>query len=614
MESVRITFAGLVLLACACLPAQAQTPNAAVEQPPVLPVPCCQGLAGVSAVVLADAPAEGIAFTLDMAGTLVPVPQGEITTDDHARPDLYRMALLPVRGFRLTDIICVDQATDLRLPADIDFDKQSIAFAPGIGRYVMCTFRLQDMGGGRATARAEPGRFKYESAWALKGPCCGDSGHDIAVAPDGSFFIVGNYGALDLDTDGTIDLRSESGNDTIVLKGRPSGSLAWVRAPKSPAMSFARRSVALDRHGGAYVAGGFGESLLFYSGERIHARGPSDGFLVRYSADGDPLWARAIGGEQNDSLVDVSTDAAGHVYVGGSVRGSVDLDSDGRADGTVTAESGLLVASYNSSGELRWGRIAISGADITGPAIAVTPEGTVHVAGHYKGADVDLDGDGTVDLPPPGGAGAPFIARFDSAGQLTSSFALLGPGNIRVGKLAHAANGDLLASGYAEGPIDLDGDGDVDVPAGAGGKAMPFVARFDSEGALVWVRPLPQAGRLSILQMASSPSHIALGGLYQAVLDLDDDGQPDAPADADGESEGLVVILDNQGSIHQVLTITGPGADQARSVAFSPDGRTVSLTGFVRLTADFDADGVPEGEVRCDHYGDLIWARYVLGP
>ena len=70
-------------------------------------------------------------------------------------------------------------------------------------------------------ASSEHDSFNYEQAWALAGPCCGDSGHDIAVEPDGSFFIVGNYGALDLDGDGRADLKSEGGHDAIIMKGRP---------------------------------------------------------------------------------------------------------------------------------------------------------------------------------------------------------------------------------------------------------------------------------------------------------------------------------------------------------------------------------------------------------
>lgn len=462
-------------------------------------------------------------------------------------------------------------------------------------------------------ASSERGPFKYEQAWALAGPCCGDSGHDIAVEPDGSFFIVGNYGALDLDGDGRADLKSEGGHDAIILKGRPAGDLAWVRAPRSPAMSFARLTVTSDRRGGAFLAGGFQDSMQFLSGERIVARGTTDGLLVRYGAEGDPLWARAIGGDRFDVLADASVDAAGQIYVTGTVQGAVDLDSDGRADATVTAENGLVVASYDSSGKMRWARVAISKHDITGSAIVVSAGGVAQVAGHYDGGDVDLDGDGRVDLPAPGMEGAPFIAHFDPGGRLNSAIALLGVGDNRIGNLAHAANGDLVASGYTQGSVDLNGDGKADVVS-VENRATPFVARFDRKGTLLWVRAFRQKERVAILDLATSVDQIAVSGHYKERLDLDQDGRPDAAADPDGKSEGFVAILDNEGAIRQVLAMTGPGHDQPRGVAFAPDGQSLSLTGFVRLTADFDGDGVPEGNVRCDNDGDIVWARYELRP
>lgn len=456
-------------------------------------------------------------------------------------------------------------------------------------------------------------RFVYEMAAALSGPCCGDSGHDVAVDPDGSFFIVGNYGALDLDGDGAIDLRSEGGHDAIIMKGRASGDLAWVRAPRSPAMSFARLTVALDRRGGAYMAGGFRDSMTFRSGARITARGDMDGLLVRYNAVGEPLWAHAIGGDQIDVLVDAATDAAGNVYVTGTMQGAFDVDSDGRTDANTKAGKGLLVASYDPGGKLRWFKVAASGSDITAGAIAVTAEGEVHVAAHYLGADVDLDGDARADLPAPGKDGAPVLVHFDAEGGVRKVVGIGQAGNGRIDAMAVAVNGDLLVTGWSQGTVDLNGDGKPDVtPSGV--KQTPYVARYSRQSGPVWVRVFEPGQRLAIMDLASSKEHIAISGLYRGPLDLDGDGSLDGKGDADGKSEGLVAILENDGTTHRIFSVTGPGADQARAISFAPDGRSLWMTGFVRLTADFDGDGIPEGAVRCDHYGDIVWARYGLRP
>ena len=456
-------------------------------------------------------------------------------------------------------------------------------------------------------------RFLYERAWALAGPCCGDSGHDIAVEPDGSFFIVGNYGALDLDGDGAIDQRSDGGHDAIIMKGRPDGTLAWVRAPRSPAQSYARLTVASDRKGGVFMAGAFRDGLQFRTGIRLEGGGPQEGLLARYDAAGDPLWAKAIGGAGNDSLADAASDAAGHVYVAGTMQGAVDLDADGRVDATVVGANGLLVASYDESGALRWARVSAGKGDVTAAAIAVAADGAVHVAGYYKGTDVDLDADGRPDLTPSSAEGGPFLARFEPGGRLARAVALGGSGNNRIGKLALAEGGDLIATGYTQGTVDLNGDGKADVES-ADARQVPYVARFDRDGALVWVRAFLQRERVAILDLTTSTGRIAVSGLFERRLDLDGDGRPDAAADPDGSSEGFVAILDKGGAIRQVLAITGPGHDQPRGAALAPDGRSLSLTGFVRLNADFDGDGVPEGGVRCDNFGDIIFARYRLKP
>jgi hypothetical protein len=461
-------------------------------------------------------------------------------------------------------------------------------------------------------AVATEAEFAYETAWALSGPCCGDSGHDIAVESDGSFFIVGNYGALDLDLDGTVDQQSEGGHDAILLKGRPSGELAWVRAPRSPAASHARLTVALDRSGGVFIAGSFIDSLSFRSGEKISGRGPADGLLARYNAEGDPLWARAIGGPGTDLLVDAATDAAGNVVVVGTVEGEVDVDSDLRTDATVARGRGLLVASYDRSGALRWARVATGAGDLQATGVAVTPQGAAMVAGFAEG-EADLDGDGRNDLSAPGSSGAVFLASFDPSGKLLKAATLSGEGVSRVSALAPTTDGDLLAAGFTTGAVDLNGDGAAEVVS-TGGAQTPFLARLGREGGLIWARALPPGERLSILDLAASGERIAVSGLFKAGLDLDGDGRPDAAADPDGKSEGFIAILDGGGGIRQVLAITGPGHDQPRGVAFSADARSISITGFVRLTADFDGDGQPEGAVRCDHHGDIVWARYRLQP
>ena len=95
----------------------------------------------IATVDAGDEPLES-ELTLEMDGVPVALFAGDSVTDDDARADLYRLALIPMAGYRLLDIVCED-ATGDRMPADITFENQSIAFAPGVGAVVACTFVLE---------------------------------------------------------------------------------------------------------------------------------------------------------------------------------------------------------------------------------------------------------------------------------------------------------------------------------------------------------------------------------------------------------------------------------------------------------------------------------------
>jgi hypothetical protein len=124
--------------------------------------------AAVTAQVVTNRSAVDTTFELEMNGEPVALKQGQLATDPGARPDVYRMALLPVREFRLMDIVCLRDGD--RLPANIDFSNQSIAFAPGTGSSVDCTFSLQALKAQvTATARFDAGLPKRQLTFDMNG-------------------------------------------------------------------------------------------------------------------------------------------------------------------------------------------------------------------------------------------------------------------------------------------------------------------------------------------------------------------------------------------------------------------------------------------------------------
>lgn len=452
--------------------------------------------------------------------------------------------------------------------------------------------------------------FAYDSAWSLSGPCCGDSGDDLAVANDGSYFIAGSYGKLDLDRDGVAEMQAEGGHDALLLKFAASGEMRWMGLPRSPSGIHSMQAVAVDRKGGAYMVGVFQEHLTLSTGETINSRGRRDGFLIRYSSTGEPLWARAIGGSADDSIADVATDARGNVYVIASVRGVIDLVGATPQASGQTNGANMLVTSFDPNGRLRWSQLSSGTGDTFGQAITVSAKGNVFVTGDTRSGngEIDFDDDGINDLPADTNGVTPFLVSFNPAGHLSWVRAITGPSTGGISDIDLKPNGSLLVLGAVSGEPDFDGDGVPETNV-AVGSFETFVMQMSHSGDLQWFRTFTGG---KFWHLTAGAKRIVLSGFYNMPLDFDGDGQQDGDTAVDGEGEGLIVSLDHTGTLQQILTIVGPSGDQVRATGLSPDGKTLWATGFVRLTADFNADGQYESSVRCDSRGDIFGARYKL--
>lgn len=472
-------------------------------------------------------------------------------------------------------------------------------------------------------AYANDPHYQFLYVRTILGPCCGDSGTDLVVDDDGAVFVAGKRGGLDLDRDGRIDVPTFGSPDSLVLKAYDGDNEnGWVQGPGGPKYDVAT-GIALDRHGGAYVVGSFSESMRIGGGTIVSA-GRYDGYLARYGAAGEPLWAIAIGGAEQDDIRDVASDAAGNVYVIGTIRGPVDVNRDGTVDVVPAGESAMLLAAFDPEGVMRWAHASAGESATTGSAIAVGPKGEIYIGGHYSNGAPDLDADGTADLPPaarsetvtPQSDLNGYFARFDASGAMHWSRPITGPAVQVVGSLAIAGNGDLLVLGGYTDSADLDGDGvaDLEFKSMADRKwehhadGNAFLLRVTPGGERLWARRYMAAAS----HVAADATRIVISGSYNGPLDLDGDGVPERDADPDPKLEGFAAILDGEGDIRHVFTIVGDDSDVANAAGFTPDGKRLYVTGYTKLGADYDGDGVIESASACHQLGDVFLAAYAV--
>ena len=474
---------------------------------------------------------------------------------------------------------------------------------------------------------AEDAVYRFTHVQTVRGPCCGDMGVDLVVDDNDSVLVAGRRGGLDLDRDGTVDLDTYGTPDSLVFMSHDGNMSGWIQGPGGPQEDSAN-GIASDGHGGVYAAGMFTD-ILHTGDVSISGAGKTDGFLIRFDPDGEVLWTIAIGGTENDRLHDVSSDADGNAYVSGIVRGPVDLDRDGDVDIAASSAHRFLIASFDPQGQLRWSRTFEGDGVVRISTIVAGSDGAIYVGGAYMGGALDVDADGTPDVPEAIVNRAPrgptdvdmnaFYARLNTAGDIQWVNAVSGPGIQVVGALAVAYNGDLLVLGGYLGDADFDADGEIDLEWQSLGSEQ--VWKTGQDGNTFLLRTSPAGKQHWVRRYAAGGSHIAayqdqllLGGSYTGVLDLDGDGVPESLADPDDRQEGFMALLDSTGNVQQVFTVVGGDADAVLAVGATSDGSKLYATGYTRLGADFDGDGEIESASKCHQLGDVYLALYELEP
>lgn len=249
------------------------------------------------------------------------------------------------------------------------------------------------------TTDVNPGQWFH--SWGEDGSECG---HDIVVDDSGNVYVGG--------------VTSNAGQDFagLILKYNAAGDFQWARTLATGIEEHVR-SLCLDSDGNVYATGltyladsgtkqnvllvkfnGDGDDIWQRSwggddqdwGNAIACDGNDglyvcgrvdfrDGLILKYTTAGDLVWAKAWGGIQMDEFYGISVDDFGDVYVTGGVR----------SVGNENPELALLKVSPD--GELLFERAWGSERNEYGQSVVVDRTGDICLAGTYFPQGQDFD-------------------------------------------------------------------------------------------------------------------------------------------------------------------------------------------------------------------------------
>lgn len=358
-------------------------------------------------------------------------------------------------------------------------------------------------------------------------------------------------------------------------------------------------AVKADAYGNVYVTGKFsGTNIDFNFGAGttpLSSNGTSsDIFLAKYNAQGQLLWAKAMGGSGNDEGSAIAIDLSGNIWIAGTFYGTADLNPSGTTNNIYAnnaADTDIFLAKYDTSGNYLWaGELNGSSLYDKVSAIAVSPaNGNIFIIGTFTG-NLDVSpGPLNVIINTPGSEDI-FVANYSTSGAYQSNIKLGGTGTDRGTGIAIDAASNIYISGQITDAVDFDfGSGNSNTTA-AGADA--FVAKYSASYALQFVNVF--GGALSFDMGYSvavdNSGNVYTSGCFSGTADADPgSGTANVFTSNGGTTYGYVIKYNSAGAYQWVYTVRSTDA-LVPSMALDAAGDLYIAS---KGAGQFDADNSP---------------------
>lgn len=185
--------------------------------------------------------------------------------------------------------------------------------------------------------------------------------NSLCTDANGNAIVVGEFESSTVDFGGVTLNNVSAYHDAFVAKYDPSGSVMWAQGIQGPEDDFAS-SVTTDGNSNVIVGGRFFSSTLTVGGHTLIRSGQENAFISKFSPNGTSLWANSINGITNEMCTTVSCDVAGNITLGGIMSSST--LAIGANTYTNTGVYDFFLVNYSAAGNILWSKkIGGSGMD-----------------------------------------------------------------------------------------------------------------------------------------------------------------------------------------------------------------------------------------------------------
>jgi PKD repeat protein len=286
--------------------------------------------------------------------------------------------------------------------------------------------------------------------WAKRmgGPYCLAEGWCIALDASGNVYTTGYFlEEADFDPGAgmyTLTTIPIDYFDIFVSKLDASGNFVWAKRLGGTGDDVAF-FITVDALGNVYTTGAFQETADFDPGTGTYnliSAGDDDIFISKLDAFGNFVWAKRMGGTNDQVGVSIVVDASGNVCTTGALYGTADFDpGSGTYNLTSSGEDDIFISKLDAFGNFVWAkRMGGTVSYRVSHSIAMDTSGSVYITGTLSVYTI-------------------LISKLDVSGNFIYEKLMGGLGTGGAGggsSIAFDASGNLYVTGGFEGTVDFD--------------------------------------------------------------------------------------------------------------------------------------------------------------
>lgn len=349
-------------------------------------------------------------------------------------------------------------------------------------------------------------------------------GKRIATDIAGNVYLTGSFsGNKNFDHSGGFTAYNSPGQgDIFLVKIGPSDNFIWAKHFQGGSNLDEPNSINVDDLGNIYLTGSFSDPVDFdpSAGTTILTPvGIKDIFVAKLNTNGGLVWAKSIGGINDEEGRTIAVDADYNVVVAGIFRDTIDFNPGAGTAILETAGMGdAFVCKFDSSGNFVWANGIGSFFDDQAVDIVVDAAGNIAAIGTFYGA-VDFDPSPAVQLLTSAGNDG-FLAKWSANGSLLWANPLSSAGVDASYSISKDSDDNLYLTGGYGGTTDFDPSANTYMVSGG-----PVVSKFQSDGALVWAKSIGTNGGSMIIEIDDF-GDICMLGNFNSTQTLDFDPSP----------------------------------------------------------------------------------------